>query len=896
MRYWLLRRPPQHYTDINSSFANQPYDYDKVFVNPKLHEGDVVYLFAAYNELYGWGFVVKKESYHDNQLNRRAYKLTITRPVLQQNLVPAEQATRHSELASVFLTDKNLIELNTLQANDLNRLLGSTGAITPPDKKRDDVPGLQLCGDFPKLEVPADQAVWLRAAYERVKEGKIVNPREMIIELWDQIPDFDYNSVDSRLMKFGVEPTLLGILQIDPTTEFCDLTDQVITYIKRKIQIQPNTTSATAEEVSEELEIDEWRVRLIFSFMLHLGKFWNGGGGDGNTPGYTTINIDYEEVKREYLRYEGLQPLLKRVAKVEQNQHSEPVDDHFVHSTLDWMLSEHLDDALSRISQLTSPDVIEYDTDSFAELVKQFVIIPPVLADEPLRDETMPELEDMMDDLKTGTTGHIVLLPIEGDGKWFQEINVQAVSGKSPLGFLDKARNWIYIKLTVSPDEREGILKQKLDERLILVRKYGDYITRRIVSFNSDLAERMSKYLNKRKHALERGRTEAQALGLQTTHNPRHAERKIQLERLTEILNSQFSTGLHTTNTTAETRLNEKEFKMSDLVQDALAIATYLYENRFVGSRSISAKELREATNLPDFDPADEYLLSSQISEGTAGGDEGQRWLTAKGVDYVQKSRTANGVAIATRGQATIDIFVSHSSKDARTAKALVSLLRAALNIPANRIRCTSVDGYRLRGGAHTDQQLRRELNGARVFVGLITRRSIQSTYVLFELGARWGAELPLVPVLVTSTDQDLLRGPLGGFNALACDSRSQIHQLVDDIAVHLGVISGSAASYQDFIEEVITSAAMSATEEVESAMPVAESINYESMSKHVVNYFDAKGLVKHLGFERIRKNINGTYSDNMLFEMIDRFPDLFRRVTLRGGKPAVGLVKNQSW
>lgn len=856
-----------------------------------------MYLVAAYNELYGWGYVVKKESYCDDELNGRAYKLTITRLVVRQNLVPAEQVTRHPELASVFLTNKNLIELNMLQTKEFNRLLGSTGAITPPDKKYDDVPSVRVCEDFPKLEVPAAQGVWLRAAYARVKTGKIVNPREMFVELWEEIPDFDYNSIDSRLMKFGVEPTLLGILQIDPTTEFCDQTDQVISWIKRKIQIQPNTTSITAEEVSEELEIDEWRVRLIFSFMRHLGKFWNGGGGDGNTTGYTTINIDYEEVKREYLRYAGLQPLLERVAKVEQHQPLESVEERFVHSTLDWMLSEHLDDALSRITRLTSADVTAYDTDSFAELVKQFAIVPPKLADEPLRDENMPELEDMADDLKTGTTGHIVLLPIEGDGKWFQEINVQVVSGKNSLAFLDKARNWIYIKLTFSPDEPEGILRQKLDERLILVRQYGDYVIRRIISFNSELLEKMAQYLNKRKHALERGRAEAQALGLQTTHNPRHAERTIQLERLSEILNSQFSTGTPSTHTTAEARSDDKDYEISDLVQDALAIATYLYENRFVGSRSISVKELREVTNLPtpDFEAADEYLLTSKICQGTMGGDVGQRWLTVKGVDYVKMSRTEKSEAITTPDQPTIDIFVSHSSKDARIAKALVLLLRAALNIPANRIRCTSVDGYRLRGGAHTDHELRRELKDAKVFVGLITRRSVQSTYVLFELGARWGAELPLVPMLVISSDQDLLRGPLGGFNALACDSRSQIHQLIDDVAVHLGVSSESAASYQDCVDEVITSAAMSATGEVESAAQAKEKINYESMSKHVMNYFDAKGFVKHVGFERIRKNVNGAYSDNMLFEMIDRFPDLFRRVTLRGGKPAVGFVKNRN-
>src|SRR5437667_7331074 len=89
MRYWLLRRPP-HYGDINPMFVGQPWDYDKVSVNPRLHEGDVVYLIAAYNELYGWGHVIKKESYQDNELNGRAYKITVTRPVLKVITSPDE--------------------------------------------------------------------------------------------------------------------------------------------------------------------------------------------------------------------------------------------------------------------------------------------------------------------------------------------------------------------------------------------------------------------------------------------------------------------------------------------------------------------------------------------------------------------------------------------------------------------------------------------------------------------------------------------------------------------------------------------------------------------------------------------------------------------------------------
>ena len=65
---------------------------------------------------------------------------------------------------------------------------------------------------------------------------------------------------------------------------------------------------------------------------------------------------------------------------------------------------------------------------------------------------------------------------------------------------------------------------------------------------------------------------------------------------------------------------------------------------------------------------------------------------------------------------------------------------------------------------------------------------------------------------------------------------------------------------------------------------------DFERMAKHVTNYIAGKGFSR-VGFDRIRTNINPAYSDKLLFEMIDRFPDQFRRVTLKGDRPAVGLV-----
>src|SRR5258705_11170241 len=132
-------------------------------------------------------------------------------------------------------------------------------------------------------------------------------------------------------------------------------------------------------------------------------------------------------------------------------------------------------------------------------------------------------------------------------------------------------------------------------------------------------------------------------------------------------------------------------------------------------------------------------------------------------------------------------VFISHSSRDARAAEALVQLLRAAFALSASEIRCTSVDGYRLPAGADTNAQLRREVNEAVTLLGIISAASLRSLYVVFELAARWGTSKPFVPLLAPGTQAAILGGPLSGINALRLDSEPQVQQLLSDLAPQLG-------------------------------------------------------------------------------------------------------------
>ncbi len=151
-----------------------------------------------------------------------------------------------------------------------------------------------------------------------------------------------------------------------------------------------------------------------------------------------------------------------------------------------------------------------------------------------------------------------------------------------------------------------------------------------------------------------------------------------------------------------------------------------------------------------------------------------------------------------------IKIFISHSSVDVKLAEAIVELLRDAIELPPEYIRCTSVDGYRLPAGANTEYTLKQEVNSSEVFIALLSEASLKSIYVIFELGARWASGKKLFPLLSPKLTPADVKGPITSLNCLSCASAAQLHQLVSEISNDLKLKVNSPAIYQRKLDNIV--------------------------------------------------------------------------------------------
>lgn len=132
-----------------------------------------------------------------------------------------------------------------------------------------------------------------------------------------------------------------------------------------------------------------------------------------------------------------------------------------------------------------------------------------------------------------------------------------------------------------------------------------------------------------------------------------------------------------------------------------------------------------------------------------------------------------------------------------------MQLLKDSLGLKSSEIRYTSSPAYGLSGGTNPAEQLRQDILAADLFIGLLTAESIESAYVLFELGARWGCNRSIIPLLAGGATPDIIKKPLD-VHALSCDDEAKIYRFVEDCAGILSLEPEPVAAYISSVQSLM--------------------------------------------------------------------------------------------
>jgi len=107
-------------------------------------------------------------------------------------------------------------------------------------------------------------------------------------------------------------------------------------------------------------------------------------------------------------------------------------------------------------------------------------------------------------------------------------------------------------------------------------------------------------------------------------------------------------------------------------------------------------------------------------------------------------------------------IFLSHASKDKALADRLIQLLTVGCDVSQNDILYTSEPGMGIPSGYHSFiEYLQKQMQQPALVILLLSENYFASPFCLCELGATWGGNLPVFPLVVPPTDRAKLKATL---------------------------------------------------------------------------------------------------------------------------------------
>ena len=160
-------------------------------------------------------------------------------------------------------------------------------------------------------------------------------------------------------------------------------------------------------------------------------------------------------------------------------------------------------------------------------------------------------------------------------------------------------------------------------------------------------------------------------------------------------------------------------------------------------------------------------------------------------------------------------VFISHRHKDEEIVSALVDCINTYFQIDRKDIRCTSVRPYRLPVGEDTADRLRNEITDAEVVLGILTKDTLASSYVAFELGSAWGQRVWTCPLLARGADQSYIPDPIRGLSPLFLSREPECLQLLNDMEGFTSLVKRRSVDSRDLTKKIRKLAAVAKKRQV---------------------------------------------------------------------------------
>lgn len=172
--------------------------------------------------------------------------------------------------------------------------------------------------NFPKIELSAAEQEWLGTVTNQFLRGWRIDV-ERLKKSWQSEGKWPRGlrpfEIDTRLLRHGNEPTLLGVWHAFPVNKWIPKCDELIRYIKGRIE---NSTSAKIKvsEIAEALELPEHSVSILIRLLPSLGLYYTVTGAalkpnqvriPEQMGVYDYLQIDDPEKMDDYLDYNNIE-------------------------------------------------------------------------------------------------------------------------------------------------------------------------------------------------------------------------------------------------------------------------------------------------------------------------------------------------------------------------------------------------------------------------------------------------------------------------------------------------------------------------------------------------------------------------------------------------------------